>query len=234
MVAWIAAVFATLASSVPDAHGGAGATYLLDHAISREVDVSRFATGGDIQLLEGNTERCEVEVGPAPDPYPTIRIWEPDFGRLGASATATDGVQFFHFGKQWIRDHTVLVLWRIDVPNANELAHVEFADDVTLSLWVDWDQDGQWERNEMVIRRHVNLADAFPAHSASASCFYLTGFRVPELPRKSLQGQKSEIRPLWVRATITYDYPDASPDGEQLFGDVEDYRVGYRVTGKRP
>ncbi len=35
---------------------------------------------------------------------------------------------------------------------------------------------------------------------------------------------------LWVRGIVSYDDPDVSPDGEQIFGEVEDYRVAYMKT----
>jgi hypothetical protein len=35
---------------------------------------------------------------------------------------------------------------------------------------------------------------------------------------------------LWVRGIVSYDDPDVSPDGEQIFGEVEDYRVAYMQT----
>ena len=33
---------------------------------------------------------------------------------------------------------------------------------------------------------------------------------------------------------MAYDDPDVSPDGEQIFGEVEDYRVTYMMQNKKP
>jgi hypothetical protein len=46
-------------------------------------------------------------------------------------------------------------------------------------------------------------------------------------------GWKQEILYFWVRGSLAYDDPDVSPDGEQLFGEAEDYRVSYmKITRK--
>jgi len=46
-------------------------------------------------------------------------------------------------------------------------------------------------------------------------------------------GWHNEIKKLWVRGTLACDDPDVSPDGEQLFGEVEDYLVSYLSQKKK-
>ena len=33
----------------------------------------------------------------------------------------------------------------------------EFEEDLTLSLWVDWDQSEMWEKDELEVRKSINL-----------------------------------------------------------------------------
>jgi hypothetical protein len=69
--------------------------------------------------------------------------------------------------------------------------------------------------------------------------YYLTCFRVPDVTQMASSDWwwwkkwNKEIRYFWTRCNMTYDDPDVSPDGEQLFGEVEDYRVSYMVIEKK-
>jgi hypothetical protein len=77
-----------------------------------------------------------------------------------------------------------------------------------------------------------------PTDDETMVFYYLTSFRVPDIKammsaEKVIQHKNREIIYFWVRGSIGYDDPDISPDGEQLFGEVEDYRIAYlNITDK--
>jgi hypothetical protein len=88
-----------------------------------------------------------------------------------------------------------------------------------------------------MIHDHINLHEYFPTSDETVSIHYLTSFRVPDVDELihsvKKEDQTRDIYPLWVRGIVSYDDPDVSPDGEQIFGEVEDYRVKYMKTPRR-
>jgi hypothetical protein len=165
-------------------------------------------------------------------------VWEPRFESLGPSWDH-DGIRFINQGQHWVKNKLALVLWVIQVPHATERMASEFQEDLTLAMWIDWDGDEQWSKSEKVMTHHLNIYDHMPASEEPMRVYYLTGFRLPDL-EAMMQADarwwdwKKEYRKLWVRGALCYDDPDMSPDGEQLFGEVEDYRVNYMIVNKKP
>jgi hypothetical protein len=229
----LAAVF-----SAAPAFGGDGDVYLYDQAVANEIDVGRFTQTGEVAFLTGISKFCDTEHGPAPDPYPHIHCWEPGMEQLGASNVEMDGIWFINLGGHWVKNRLALVLWKVRIPNANLRTASEFENDVTLSMWVDWDQNEMWDKDELQVRSSFNLADRFPTTKETMTVYYLTCFRVPDIEQMMSSEwwwwkSQKDIRYLWVRGTVVYDDPDVSPDGEQLFGEAEDYRVSYMVTSQK-
>jgi hypothetical protein len=229
----LAAVF-----SASPALGGDGDVYLYNEAIADQVDVGRFTQKGEVAFLKGIGKFCDTGRGPAPDPYPQIHVWEHDFEHIGASSVQVDGILFINLGNHWVKGKFALLLYKIIVPNANQRMANEFEEDFSLSMWVDWDQDETWDKGELEIRNHFNIADQFPTTEETLTVYYLTGFRVPDV--ENMMGSErwkdkwnKELRHYWVRSSLVCDDPDVSPDGEQLFGEVEDYRVSYMVITKK-
>jgi hypothetical protein len=178
-----------------------------------------------------------VDVGPAPNPFPQIDIGERDFERLGLSGNAIDGVYFINHGRHLVKGKQAIVLWVIRIPNANQRMASEFARDLTLSFWVDWNGDKMWSPNEHMIHQDLNIQDQFPAEEGYLLVYYLSWFDVPDV---ALLAQASsgriadkDIRYLWSRSVVSYDDPDMSPDGQQIFGDYEDYLLTYMLTPVR-
>jgi len=213
---------------------GDGDVHLFDEAIADEVDVGRFTQKGEVAFLRGISKFCETGLGPAPDPYPQVHVWEHDYEHLGASSAEVDGIWFINLGNHWVKNKFALVLCKIVVPNANQRMASEFEEDLTFSMWVDWDQSEMWDKDELQVQTHFNIADQFPTTEETLTVYYLTGFRVPDVEEMmDAEGWKDkwnkEIRYYWVRSSLACDDPDVSPDGEQLFGEYEDYRVSYMV-----
>lgn len=215
-----------------------GDVFLYDESIADEVDVGRFAQKGEVAFLTGIAKYLDTNKGPAPDPYPHVHTWEAGIEQLGTSNVEMDGILFINQGQHWVKNKLALVLCKIVIPNANQRMQSEFAEDMTLSMWVDWDQSEAWDKDELQIRNHFNLADQFPTDDETITVYYLTAFRVPDV-EEMLSSQKGwkqwqkDIRYYWVRGTLACDDPDVSPDGEQLFGEVEDYRVSYMFSGTK-
>lgn len=217
---------------------GPGDVYLYDDAVAADVDIAAYLLTGDVSLKSGTGNIAKVDDGPAPPPYPEIHIWEPGYELLGTPQNEW-GIRFINVGQHWIKNTQALVLWMITVPSPNERANWEFLEDLTLTMWVDWDQNEQWEKWERVIWKSLNVADLIPAGEQPMTIYYLTKFQVPDLEEMMASNQrwwdwKKDIRKLWVRGTLSYDDPDNSPDGEQLFGEVEDHGVTYMVMNKKP
>lgn len=216
---------------------GAGDVYLYDNAIANDVDIAGYLLTGDVSFKTGYGAPVKVDLGPAPSPYPTIHVWEPQYEWLG-TGFQTDGIRFVNVGQNWVKNQLALVLWIIRLPSADQRMASEFSEDVTLSMWVDWDQSSMWDKSELVLRQHINLHDYMPADQQSIYVYYLTGFRVPDL-EETMTGTarwwewKKDTGKMWVRGVLSYDDPDVSPDGEQLFGDVEDYAVTYQIMNKK-
>jgi len=223
------------------ADGTEANVYVYDDAITIVVDVDQFETSGDVTFLDGMGESCMTEPGPAPDPYPRIRFLGPCFEQLGASNTNMDGISFFTRGNHgyWKKNGRVFVLWKIHVPSADERAATDFEEDITLSMWVDWDQNQVWDRGELVIRKSVNIGDYVPAGDTNVYLNCLTSFRVPDITRSAATNRvpankfNSATVHLWVRGSVSYDNAAVSPDGDQLYGEFEDYRVGYGVKDNK-
>jgi hypothetical protein len=204
--------------------------YLYSPEVADLIDVQHYIVSGHIFWLMGVGSMRYVEPGPAPAPYPEIVLWEPDIERLGASGDEMDGIRFINHGTHWVKDRLALVLWRIDIPEASARLASDFAENLSVCLWVDWNQDQMWNKNEAMIRRHLNLSQHIPFVHPTLHVYFLTAFRVPDLDLVAALKKKhgdNEILDLWVRGVVAYDDPDMSPDGEQLFGDVEDYMVKY-------
>jgi hypothetical protein len=217
---------------------GNGNVYLYDDAIAADVDIESYLLTGDVSFSTGNGSVAKVDPGPAPPPYPSVHVWEPHFEFLG-TAEDDEGIRFVNVGQHWVKNKLALVLWRIQLPGTDQRMAPEFVDDVTLSMWVDWDGDERWAKSEMVMTHHLNLHDLMPSQDESITVFYLTGFHVPDLEAMMSANArwwdwKKDYRKLWVRGVMAYDDPDVSPDGEQLFGEVKDYRLTYMLMNKKP
>jgi hypothetical protein len=209
-----------------------GEVYLYDQSVATDIDLGRYTTTGEVAFLKGVAKISDADKGPAPDPYPHVHMWETGYEIMGYAVPEVDGIWFINLGNHWVKNQKALVLWRIKVPNANSRMESEMAEDLTLSLWVDWDQNEMWEKDEMVIRNNINVGDHMPTTDDAMIFYYLTSFRVPDIndvmsAEKVLVHKNREVMHFWVRGSIAYDDPDVSPDGEQLFGEVEDYRVAY-------
>lgn len=232
----IAFLLAVVVSAAP-AYGGD--VYMYDQSVAGDVDIGRFTQKGEVAFLTGIGKFCDVDRGPAPEPYPHIHMWEPGYEDLGASNAEIDGILFINLGGHWVKNKLALVLWKIQIPNANARMASEFEEDLTVTMWVDWDQNEKWDKDEVTIRRHFNIGHLFPTTDETITLYYLSGFRVPDITQilvaeASWKAKSNkEIRRFWVRGTIACDDPDVSPDGEQLFGEAEDYRVSYMLTNKQ-
>jgi hypothetical protein len=217
---------------------GPGDVYLYDDAIADEVDIESYLLTGDVSFKTGTGNISKVDPGPAPSPYPQVHVWEQHFEYLGPSSDH-DGIRFINHGRHWIKNKLALVLWIIELPSATERMASEFDEDVTLAMWVDWNSDGQWSKSDKVMTHNLNMHDLMPADEEPVTVFYLTGFRVLDLEAMMMANGKwwewkKDYRKLWVRGVMAYDDADVSPDGEQLFGDVEDYWVTYMLMNKKP
>ena len=216
-----------------------GDVYIYDEAIAGAVDVGHFTDTGEVAFLRGISNFGDIDKGPAPAPYPTVTVWEPDYEILGASSTEMDGMWFINLGRHWVKNKLALVLWKIRVPNANARMLSEFEEDFTLSLWVDWNEDEMWDKNELMIRKHLDIDHRLPTDHETVTVYYLTGFKVPDITEMASsgcwwwKGWEKNVKHFWVRGSLAYDDPDVSPDGNQLFGEAEDYRIGYKLVGKQ-
>jgi hypothetical protein len=216
--------------------------YLYNENVVGEVNIGAYVESGDVQMLDGKNGQGSMKYiakGPAPAPYPSVHVWEMGIEQLGSSAFTVNGIRFINHGTHWVKNKKALVLWEIVIPNASSRLASEFAEDVTLSLWVDWNQDKMWSKGEKMIQDHINLANRFPTTDGMLHIYYLTSFRVPDVDgitstkkpdTEEQPGNDKGIVYLWVRGIVSYDDPDVSPDGEQIFGETEDYRVTYMQT----
>jgi hypothetical protein len=216
---------------------GAGDVYLYDDAIAADVDIESYLLTGDVSFKTGNGNISKTTPGPAPPPYPHVHVWEQHFQSMGPT-WEHDGIRFVNVGQHWVKNKLALVLWTIELPDATERMASEFDEDVTLAMWVDWNGDNQWAKSEKVMTHHLNLQDLVPASQGPVTVYYLTGFHVPDLEAMMSADArwwdwKKDYRKLWVRGVLAYDDPDVSPDGEQLFGEVEDYELTYMLMNKK-
>ncbi len=220
--------------------------YLYNENVVGDVNIGVYLESGDVNVLDatnaGRASAKYVHAAPAPAPYPQVQLWEKDIERLGAKSFKIDGIRFVNHGTHWVKNKKALVLWEIEIPNASSRLATEFTQDLTLSLWVDWNGDKVWSKGEVMIREHINLHSYFPTTQGVVRVYYLTSFRVPNVDafaadaKGGIQGppndngQDKGIVNLWTRGIVSYDDPDVSPDGDQIFGEVEDYRVVYMKT----
>jgi len=210
--------------------------YLYDPDVAGEIDVNAYQLDGTVKKPTGGSFAQYVEKGPAPSSYPTIDIAENSFEQLGQSNVEIDGVIFVNHGNYYLPNKKALVLWTVRIPNASQRTADEFAGDLTLSLWVDWNQDSLWKQNERMITKSLNFANEFPTTQDEIVVSYLTSFMVPDVTSEEFLSAQAkygnsgkDVRRMWVRALVACDDPDVSPDGGQLFGEYEDYRIAYFV-----
>ncbi len=224
-----------LVTSVASAHAG-NTIYLYDESVVPEIDLNAYLTDGTLKQPNGGEFPHWVETGPAPSEYPAIAIAEPGIEILGTSSAQIDGVRFVNHARFMKPDKKTLVLWMIRIPNANQRTSSEFGADINLSLFVDWDQDTKWSESERTIQKSLTLAGYFPTTFDDIYIYYLTSIIVPDVTMSMAStaifgNSGKELRYMWARAVLSCDDPDASADGEQLFGEYEDYRLAYRVAG---
>jgi hypothetical protein len=202
---------------------------LYSENLPANVDLDAYIETGEVVLLGGQEILPpKITPGPAPDPYPHVHVWDKGVEQLGESMDACDGIWFTN-ANLWHPNKWALVRWLIRVPDCNERDASEFAQNLTVSLWVDWNQDRTWSKNELALREHINIHEHFPNVGPDMEITYLTMFRIPETAFWESRGegaQKYETK-LWVRGALSYDDPDCSPDGESLFGEAEDYQINF-------
>lgn len=211
--------------------------YLYDPSVVGEVDINTYTTNGTVlKAGGGGPYNHNITVGPAPAAYPTIDISTRSFEFLGTSSAQIDGVVFVNHANYYVPNRLALVLWTIRIPVAAQRAPSEFDKDLTLSLWVDWNQDNLWKPSERMLTKSLNVANQFPTTQDEIVIEYLASFRVPDITSQEFLNMQAkfgssgkEVRYLWVRTLVAYDDADVSPDGDQLFGEYEDYRIGYSV-----
>ncbi|HEX5130953.1 MAG TPA: GEVED domain-containing protein [Candidatus Krumholzibacteria bacterium] len=221
-----------LASSHAETH-----LYLYDASVAEDVDLDAYLASGTVRQTSGKVFVKYVDKGPAPADYPAINVSEQSFEQLGMSNAEIDGVWFLNHGNFYVPNRKALVLWTVRIPNASARTQAEFESDLTLSMWVDWNQDTMWREGERMIHFSFNLADRFPSSDDDIVVSYLTSFRVPDVTATMTSNAKygnsgKDIRYMWVRAVVACDDPDMSADGDQLFGEYEDYRVAYYIENK--
>ncbi len=206
------------------------AVYLYQDGMPRDVvDLEEYTQSGKIEPLTSHEILPpKIVTGPAPEPYPAIGMMEKRYEQLGESSDASDGIWFIN-GNLWVPGKWAIVRWKIRIPDANERLASEFAEDITLSLWVDWNNDKKWSQNEKMLCENINLQEYFPTFQPDIDVYYLAMFRVPSAAMfESLsEGVTKAENKVWARGVISYNDPDTSPDGECLFGECEDYNINY-------
>ncbi|MFO7914388.1 MAG: GEVED domain-containing protein [Candidatus Krumholzibacteriales bacterium] len=204
--------------------------YLIQENLpSNVIDLQTFLQSGEIQTVsEDEILPPGITPGPAPDPYPTIDMKEKGIEQLGASADDCDGIWFVN-ANLWLPNKWALVWWDINIPNASSRLASEFEKDLTVSLWVDWNQDNSWGQNEKMICESINLQDYFPTDEAVLKISYMTMFLVPDaaLLYGMSEGNERLETKVWARGVLSYDDPDTSPDGECIYGEYEDFEINY-------
>lgn len=213
--------------------------YLYDPEVASMVDLKLFLSDGTVQPLTGEPLiRQTVEKGPAPAPFPSITIAEKSFEQIGASNAQIDGVVFMNHNQHYVANRNALVLWIVKIPSASARAASEFDQDLTLSLFVDWNQDKIWKESERTTRAALDLGPYLPTGSDNIIVYYLTSFKVPDVTmimesNKKFGESGKEVRKMWARAVLSYDDADANAGGGQLFGEYEDYLLSYLVDTDR-
>jgi hypothetical protein len=215
--------------------------YLYDPSVASLVDLTLYLSDGTVEPLDEEPLLIQdLQEGPAPPPFPAINIAERSFEQIGASNALIDGVVFLNHNKHYVANRRALVLWVIQIPNASARLASEFDQDLTLSLFVDWNQDESWKENERTTRATLDLQPYLPTASDNIVVYYLTSFRVPDVTNLMESNKKfgnagKDVRHMWARAVLSYDDFDMSAGGAQLFGEYEDYLLSYLVhTGQTP
>ncbi len=209
--------------------------YLCQEGLNGEINMDSYLSQGLISLVAGTTVNQKTRPGPAPAPYPAITMWEQGIEQLGKDFTAIDaGIQFT--GRNWSPGSRVLVLWKIRVYNPALRLPIEFEDDLNLALWVDWNQDGIWSKDERMIGTSFNIHKLVPTDADQLEIRYLSWFDIPDdtdlfrvLGTNAPATPNKDEKSVWIRGLLSYDDPDSSPDGNCLFGEYEDYLVTYKI-----
>ncbi len=198
-------------------------------SVATEIDVARWVETGELAFTAGPVDNTKKATpGPAPAPYPAAVVWEPGIEQLGASASICDGICFVN-GPLLVAGKKALVLWTIRIPNPSRRIVSEFSRDLTLQLWVDWNENKAWEKRERVLAESLNLADLLPSGAPYVEIQYMTSFFIPRFTQ--YVGGSGAIKyetKVWARGGLTYDDPDASPVGETLFGEYEDFLLRWQ------
>jgi hypothetical protein len=202
---------------------------IVQEGLPPEAHVDDWLLGGEFQLADGLS--CfppRFTPGPAPEPYPTIQVWAPGIEQLGRSSVECDGLWFLN-GKEWKPRMWIFVIWKIRIPRANMRTADEFEQDLNLALWVDWDLSQDWEKDEKVLATSLNIQRYIPTRHSELELWYLTCFRVPEVSKFTSHCGGIEFfkEKLWTRALLSFCDDDASPNGQSVFGEAEDYQVTY-------
>lgn len=201
---------------------------LASPSVSSELDVAHWIATGEFILSAGPVDNTKKATpGPAPAPYAQAVVWEPGIEQLGASASVCDGICFVN-GPLWVAGKKALVLWTIRIPNPSVRLLSEFSRDIALQLWVDWNENKAWEKRERVILETLSLADLLPSGAPYVEIQYMTSFTVPRITDfKGGSGATKYESKVWARGALTYDDPDASPVGQTLFGEYEDFLLNW-------
>lgn len=193
-----------------------------------DINVAEWVRTGELAVLAPIDNPGKATPGPAPAPYPVATIWEKGIEQLGASSATCDGICFVN-GPLWVPGKHSLILWTVRMPNPARRLQSEFVKDLTLQLWVDWNENKAWEQRERVIVQSINLQNLLPSTAPYIEVQYLTSFFIPHLPQYAgAVGPTKYSTKLWVRGALTYDDSDAAPMGDMLFGETEDYLVNFQ------
>ncbi len=202
---------------------------IVQEGIPPEFNADQWLDGGEFQLTDGlGFTPPRVIPGPAPEPYPQVHVWEKRIEQLGISHAECDGI-YFQNGNIWVPQKKIFVVWRIRIPNASARLASEFEQDLNVALWVDWNLSEDWEKNEEVVRASLNIQEHFPNEYSHLDIEFLTYFRVPDVTVFAAHCGGIEFfkEKLWTRGVLSFCDADASPNGESVFGEVEDYQVCY-------
>jgi hypothetical protein len=214
----------------PKTDGPEKVVRLCSKSLPEGVDVQAYLSTGEITLVNGDQIAAnKVLVGPAPAPYPQPVFWEKGIEQLGPTSITCDGMWFIN-GNLWQPNKIALALWKIRIPASSQRLASEFNRDLTMSLWVDTNEDKAWGKNELVFRESFNIQNWFPNNWSCLEIWYLTWFSIPSttaLGQNCGGGATKYETKLWTRCAISYDDADVSPAGQFLFGEVEDYRFNY-------
>lgn len=193
-----------------------------------DLNVDVWVRTGDLGVLAPVDNTKKATPGPAPAPYPVAKVWEKGIEQLGASSMVCDGLCFVN-GPLWVPGKYALILWTIRIPNPGKRLTSEFMRDLTLQLWVDWNENKTWEQRERMILQNVNVQNLISVSGPFLEIQYLTSFVIPRLAAfTGGSGATKYETKLWVRGGLAYDDSDAAPMGDALFGEYEDFLVNYQ------